>query len=226
MKVLVGCEFSQVVTKAFRDRGHEAFSCDLLPTEGDIEWHLQMDVFEAIEKVKPELGIFHPPCTYLTLAGNRWFKPEYKERYPNRGQQRQEAIEFIKQLFSANIQRIAIENPLGILSTSWKQPTQIIQPYYFGDPQRKTTCLWLKNLPKLKPTKMVKPEIIHYKNGKGTDSAWHINTFNLPKAIRSKERGRTFPGIAEAMAEQWGNYREIQSELLLFNMSEVEGKKP
>lgn len=214
-KVLVGCEFSQAVTKAFRDRGIEAYSCDLLPTEGNTDWHIQGDVFDAIKQIRPTLGIFHPPCTYLTLAGNRWFLPIYKERYPHRKQQRQEAIQFVKQLANANIPRIAIENPLGVLSTEWRQPTQIIQPYEFGDPQRKTTCLWLKNLPKLRPTKIVKPEIIQYKNGKGTDSAWHINTFNLPKAQRSKERSRTFPGIAAAMAEQWCNYKPIQLELCI-----------
>lgn len=213
MKVLVGCKFSQIVTKAFRNKGHEAYSCDFLPTEGNPDWHYQMDVFEAIKQVNPELGIFHPPCTYLTLAGNRWFLPEYKDRYPNREQQRKDAIEFVKQIYNSNIQRIAIENPLGVLSTAWQQPTQIIQPYQFGDPQRKTTCLWLKNLPRLKPTKIVKPEIIKYKNGKGTDSAWHINTFNLPKDQRSKERSRTFQGIADAMADQWSNYKPVQQYL-------------
>lgn len=212
--ILVGCEFSQAVTKAFRDRGFEAYSCDLIPTEGNSEWHLQMDIFEAIKKIKPRLAILFPPCTYLTLAGNRWFLPQYKERYPNRKQQRAEAISFVKQLWNCDVPRIAIENPLGVLSTEWRQPTQIIQPYEFGDPQRKTTCLWLKNLPKLKPTKIVKPEIIQYKNGKGTDSAWHINTFNLPKAQRSRERSRTFPGIAAAMAEQWCNYKPLQMELI------------
>lgn len=213
MKVLVGCEFSQIVTKAFREKGHEAYSCDLLPTEGNPDWHLQMDLFEAIEKVKPTLGIFHPPCTYLTLAGNRWFLPEYKNRYPQREQQRKEAIEFVKQIANSDIQRIAIENPLGVLSTSWKQPNQIIQPYQFGDPHRKTTCLWLKNLPNLKPTKIVKPKLVMCADGK-MYSEYHVSTFNLPRAIRSQERSRTFPGIASAMVEQWGNYKPIQSLLV------------
>lgn len=220
MKVLVGCEFSQVVTKAFRDRGHEAYSCDLLPTEGNPDWHIQGDVFEAIKQVKPELGIFHPPCTYLTLAGNRWFNPEYRMRYPNRQEQRQEAIQFVKQLANANIKRIAIENPLGVLSTCWREPTQIIQPFMFGDAERKTTCLWLKNLPKLKPTKIVKPKLILCKDGKWY-SEYHIKTFNMPSKIRGHERSRTFQGIADAMATQWENYKEIQAELMLYNSSET-----
>jgi site-specific DNA-cytosine methylase len=218
VKVLVGCEFSQVVTKAFRDRGHEAYSCDLLPTEGNPDWHIQGDVFEAIKQVQPELGIFHPPCTYLTLAGNRWFLPKYKERYPKREQQRLEAIEFVKQLASANIKRIAIENPLGVLSTCWREPTQIIQPYWFGDAQRKTTCLWLKNLPHLKATKLVKPKLILCKDGKWY-SEYHVKTFNMNGKVRGHERSRTFPGLANAMADQWGNYKEIQSELLVFDSS-------
>lgn len=212
MKVLVGCEFSQIVTKAFRDRGHEAYSCDFLPTEGNPDWHYQMDIFEATKQVKPELGIFHPPCTYLTLAGNRWFLPEYKTRYPHREQQRKDAIEFVKQIFNSNIQRIAIENPLGVLSSAWQQPTQIIQPYQFGDPHRKTTCLWLKNLPKLKPTKIVKPKLVMCADGK-MYSAYHVDTFNLPKDIRAKERSRTFQGIADAMAAQWGDYKPLQIPL-------------
>lgn len=213
-KIIIGCEFSQVVTKAFRDRGFEAYSCDLLPTEGNPDWHLQMDVFDAIKEIKPEIGIFHPPCTYLTLAGNRWFNPKYKQRYPDREKQREEAIEFVKQLANADIKRIAIENPLGVLSTSWKQPTQIIQPYYFGDAERKTTCLWLKNLPKLKRTNIVKPILYQYKDGR-TDGNWHVKTMRLEPLERMKERSRTFQGIANAMAEQWGNYKEIQTELCI-----------
>jgi hypothetical protein len=212
MKVLVGCEFSQIVTKAFRDKGIEAYSCDFLPTEGNPDWHLQMDIFEAINQVKPTLGIFHPPCTYLTLAGNRWFLPQYKERYPKREQQRLDAIEFVKRIANADIQRIAIENPLGILSTTWKQPTQIVQPFWFGDAERKTTCLWLKNLPRLRATKLVKPKLVLCKDGKWY-SEYHVKTFNMPGKIRGHERSRTFQGFANAMAEQWGNYKINQVEL-------------
>jgi hypothetical protein len=211
INVLVACEFSGVVREAFRKLGHNAVSCDMLPTEQEGP-HIQDDVLKHLNEGW-DLMIAHPPCTYLTLAGNRWFLPMYRERYPKREQQRREAVEFVKQLANAPIPRIAIENPLGVLSSVWRIPSQIIQPYWFGDPQRKTTCLWLKNLPKLKPTRMVKPELISYPNGK-TDSAWHVNTFNLPKAERSKERSRTFQGIANAMAEQWSVYKPIQTELL------------
>jgi site-specific DNA-cytosine methylase len=210
--VLVGCEFSQVVTKAFRDRGFEAYSCDLLPTEGNPDWHIQGDIFDAIKEVKPDLGIFHPPCTYLTLAGNRWFMPQYKNIYPQREQQRLEAIEFVKQIANADIPRIAIENPLGVLSTVWRQPTQIIQPYWFGDKARKTTCLWLKNLPRLKATKIVKPELVMCADGKSY-STWHLKGFG-GKESRRHERSRTFQGIANAMADQWGSRKEVQSTLL------------
>lgn len=210
--VLVGCEFSQVVTKAFRDRGFEAYSCDLLPTEGNPDWHIQGDIFEAIKKLKPRLAILHPPCTYLTLAGNRWFNPEYKERYPNREKQREDAINFVKQLWATDIPQIAIENPLGVLSTEWMPPTQIIQPYWFGDAQRKTTCLWLKNLPRLQATKLTRPKLVQCKDGKWY-SEYHVKTFNLNGKIRGHERSRTFPGIAQAMAEQWGNHKVEQITL-------------
>jgi len=206
MRVLVACEFSQVVTRAFRDRGHEAYSCDLLPTEGNPEWHIQKDILEVISNTWDtwDLMIAHPPCTYLTVTGNKWFKPEYKERFPNRQQQRDEAIGFFMFLANAPIPKIAIENPIGIMSTIWRKPDQIIQPYWFGDPERKSTCLWLKNLPSLLATVWVEPNIIRYKTRKGTDDNWHVSTIKLSPLERMKARSRTFQGIAQAMAEQWG----------------------
>ena len=214
MRVIVGCEFSQIVTKAFRDRGFEASSCDLLPTEGNPEWHFQEDISELLKREQFDLGIFHPPCTYLAASGSRWFKNN-----PERYRKMQEAFEFIKQLWNADIKYIAIENPVGRLSTLWRKPDQYIQPYQFGEPTRKKTGLWLKNLPLLIPTKIVEPKIIKYQNGRGTDSEWHIKTFNLPAKTRKKERSRTFVGIAEAMAKQWGDYircedrKAVQMEL-------------
>ena len=202
-KVLVACEFSQVVTRAFRERGHEAYSCDILPTEGNPEWHIQDDVLKHLDDGW-DLMIAHPPCTYLTVTGNKWFKPEYRDRFPTREQQRQEAIYFFMRLKEAKIPKIAIENPIGVMSTVYRKPDQIIQPYWFGDKKRKATCLWLKGLEPLTVTCMVEPIIVQYKTRRGTDDDWHINTMKLPPLQRMKERSRTFPGIANAMAEQWG----------------------
>lgn len=198
MKVLVGCEESQTVCIEFRKLGHEAYSCDLQPCSGGHpEWHLQMDVFEAIEMIKPELGIFHPPCTYLTVTANRAMTADKQSLFPIREQWRNEALQFVKNMMDAPIKYIAIENPVGVISTRIRKPDQIIQPYEYGYPETKKTCLWLTNLPKLKPTKIVEPEFIicrgkkysptHYKNGGN-----------------AKVRSKTYDGIAKAMAEQWG----------------------
>jgi hypothetical protein len=200
-KILIACEFSGIVREAFKSRGHDAWSCDLLPSEIEGN-HIQGDALEVLED-DWNLMIAFPPCTYLTVSGNRWMKPEYKNRFPDRPRQREEAIDFFMALTKAPIPRIAIENPVGIMSTVWRKPDQIIHPYFFGDPQRKATCLWLKGLPKLVPTAIVEPKIIMYKTQKGTDCDWHMATLNLPPEERTKERSRTFPGIAKAMATQW-----------------------
>ena len=154
---------------------------------------------------KWDLLIAHPPCTYLTDAGNRWFNVErYGDAAINRLTNRHEAVKFFMEFALSGIPKIAIENPVGHMSTAWRKPDQIIHPYMFGDPARKATCLWLKGLPKLTPTDMVEPDIIHYKNGNGTDNPWHMETMKLPPNERAKARSKTFPGIAKAMAEQWG----------------------
>lgn len=205
MKILIGCEESQAVTIAFRELGFDAYSCDLLPCSGGHpEWHLQQDVFEVIDN-DWDLAIFHPECTRLTVTANKWYKPEFAERFPTIHEDREKAVEFFMKLANCDIPRIAIENPIGIMSTRWKKPDQIIQPYYFGDTERKSTCLWLKNLPKLIPTDIVEPEIIYHKSGR-TDGKLHFETMKLPKEERRKARSVTFPGIAKAMAEQWGSY--------------------
>lgn len=229
MNVLIACEESQQVCKAFRKIGYQAFSCDILDCSGGHpEWHIKDDVLNVIngyvrfETCDGEIHhnvyygtwdmiIAFPPCTYLTVTGNRWFnidKYGYKacERWANRSK----AINFFKTIASANCDRIAIENPIGVMSTKYRKPDQIIHPYMFGDPERKSTCLWLKNLPVLVPTNIVEPNIIKYKNGKGTDSPWHMETMNLQKDERAKLRSKTFPGIAKAMSEQWG--KEIFNE--------------
>ena len=203
MKILIACEESQTVCKAFRELGYEAYSCDILPCSGGHpEWHLQENI-SAILQSDWDLMIAHPPCTRLTVSANKWYKEEYRNRFPNIMQERQNAIDFFLMLVNSDIPKIAIENPVGIMSTRYRKPDQIIQPYMFGDAERKTTCLWLKNLPKLIPTDIVEPELYTYKNGK-TDGMWHVKTMKLPKEERSRIRSITFDGIANAMAEQWG----------------------
>ena len=213
MKVLVACEESQEVCKAFRELGHEAYSCDIQECSGGHpEWHLKQDVIPLLNQ-EWDLIIAHPPCTFLTVTGNRWFNVErYGDKAIQRQKDREKAVEFFMQFVNAKCEKIAIENPIGYMSTAYKKPTQIIHPYMFGDPARKATCLWLKGLPKLTPTNIVEPIIIHYQNGKGTDNPWHMETMKLPPKERSKARSKTFPGIAKAMAEQWGG-----QDMNLFN---------
>lgn len=203
MRVLVGCEESQAVTIELRKLGIEAYSCDILEQSGGFpEWHLQGDIFEYINNSWDMLIAF-PPCTYLTVTGNRWFNVErYGDKAIERYKEREKAIDFFMALVNADIEKIAIENPVGIMSRVYRKPDQIIQPYMFGDPYEKRTCLWLKNLPELKPTDIVKPEPrIVYKSGKSMP-AW----YQVSGKDRAKIRSKTFPGIARAMAMQWGLY--------------------
>ena len=206
MKVLVACEESQRVCIAFRAKGHEAYSCDIEPCSGGHpEWHIQDDVLKHLGD-NWDLVIAHPPCTYLTVAANKYYNVEkYGDKAKIRWYERQKAIEFfmefVEQLFYCD--KVAIENPIGIMSTYYRKPDQIIQPYQFGHRERKATCLWLKGLPKLQPTNIVEPDIIKHPSGK-TDSRLHYETFKLPPKERAKMRSKTFEGIAKAMAEQWG----------------------
>ena len=222
MKVLVACEESQRVCIAFREKGHEAYSCDIQECSGrHPEWHILGDVLPILNgntkfitqdgtlheiSGKWDMIIAHPPCTYLTVTGNRWFNIEkYGKKAIKRYEQRKEAIQFFFRIVNAKCDKIAIENPIGIMSTVWEKPTQIIQPFMFGEPFEKKTCLWLKNLPKLNSTKLViPPERIKFKSGK-TMPEWYAKLWHLPKEEREKERSKTFIGIARAMAEQWGN---------------------
>ena len=223
MKILVACEESQRVCIEFRKKkkGHEAYSCDIQECSGGHpEWHIKGDVLPLLNGdcdfrtsdeqyhvifEKWDLIIAHPPCTFLTVTGNRWFNvSKYKEKAIERLQERKKAFDFFMNFVNASCDKICIENPIGCISTLYRKPDQIIHPYYFGDPARKATCLWLKGLPLLTPTKIVKPVIVSYKNGKGTDNPWHIESLKLPKEERSRYRSKTFAGIAKAMAEQWG----------------------
>jgi site-specific DNA-cytosine methylase len=202
LKVLVACEFSGTVREAFAKRGHDAWSCDLEPTDVPGN-HYQGSVFDILDGGEWDLMIAHPPCTYLTVTGNKWMKDEYKDRFPTRQQDRKDAIEFFMRLANANIPMIAIENPIGIMSTTWRKPNQIIHPWQFGHEASKSTCLWLKNLPKLNPTNVVgKGEFIEYKSGKRM-TKWYADAASLKPKERAKIRNKTFQGIADAMAAQW-----------------------
>lgn len=181
MRVLVACEFSGIVREAFRRKGHDAWSCATIPTEIKGQ-HLQCDVREIINDGW-DLMIAHPPCTSLAISGSRWF---IKKK-----EQQEKALEFVRFLLAAPINKIALENPISIISTRICKPTQIIQPWMFGHGETKATCLWLKNLPKLRPTNIVaeRKNLVHKEP---------------PSPNRSKNRSRTYTGIAEAMANQWG----------------------
>lgn len=177
---------------------------DVLPLlNGDCEFQTTDGTGHTVSG-KWDMIIAFPPCTYLTVTGNRWFNVErYGEKAIKRMDARKEAIAFFMRFANANCPRIAIENPIGVMSTFYRKPDQIIHPYMFGDPERKATCLWTKGVPNLVPSDIVEPRVIKYKNGKGTDSPWHMETMSLQPDERAKARSKTFPGIAKAMAEQW-----------------------
>lgn len=236
LNVLIACEESQRVCNAFRALGHNAFSADLqMCSGGHPEWHICGDVLPYIngnctfmtadehthtQRGRWDLIIAHPPCTYLTVSGNRWFNVErYGEKALKRARDRDEAVAFFMNFVNADCEHIAIENPIGTINTIYRAPDCVIQPYFFGDPVRKTTCLWLKNLPPLMPTNKVKPEIITCGNGKDTYSGamfyarnedGKILAWNDPKT--AKIRSQTYKGIAQAMAEQWGGYLEAETK--------------
>ena len=244
MNVLIACEESQRVCAAFRAKGHNAYSCDIIePSGGHPEWHIQDDVLKILNPVKRhrevqcddefieideksisfitldgkmheieqwDLIIAHPPCTYLTISGNRWFKPEYGEKAIERIKLKEETYDFFMKFVDAECDKIAIENPIGYVNSHYRKPDQIIQPYYFAesadseDNQTKKTCLWLKGLPKLTYEIKFSPKQYKMSNGK-TEAPWHYETWKISnKKERSKMRSKTFYGIAKAMAEQWG----------------------
>lgn len=231
MNILIACEESQSVCKAFRNIGFEAFSCDILPSSGGHpEWHYMCDVFEIINNNGGllesgeihhvngtwDLMIAHPPCTYLSVSGARWFyHPDDKHlpvesrrphpRFPNRAQEREDALNFFIKLFESPIEKIAIENPVGVVSSKYRKPDQTVQPWMFGDEASKSTCLWLKNLPQLIPTDIVgKGERVVLSSGRSLPK-WYSDSFHtsIPTELRRTLRSKTFEGIANAMANQW-----------------------
>lgn len=201
MRVLVGCEFSGVVRRAFRNLRHDAWSCDLLSSEDNSEYHIQDDVLNHLDSGW-DLMIFHPPCTYLATMGIWW-----NHKRPERWELTRKALEFVDTLAKSPCERIAIENPVGYLNKNWPYfpdgPTQVIHPWQFGHRANKPTCLWLKNLPKLTPTEIVdKGEFYTKANGMRL-SKWSHITSGRDKEKRAKIASRTFEGIANAMANQW-----------------------
>lgn len=215
MRILVACEESQRTTMEFRKLGYEAYSCDIQDCSGGHpEWHIKGDALKLINGKcyfttcdgkrhrivgKWDLLIAHPPCTYLTSCGNRWFN---EERYGDKARQRKanrlEAAKFFMKFVNADCDRIAIENPVGWMNTNYRKPDQIIQPYQFGDPYKKATCFWTKGLPNLVPTKVIPMDKVNRTVG-------HGNWFDCPKGgtPRAKWRSKTFPGVSKAIAEQW-----------------------
>ena len=227
LKLLVCCEESQRVCSAFRQRGWEAYSCDIMPESGGHpEWHIQQDVLPLINgncefvtvdgekhiiKGKWDLLICHPPCTHLAVSGAAHFAKKIAD-----GRQ-QQGIDFFMAFANADCERIAIENPIGIMSKKWRKPDQIIQPWWFGDNVGKSTCLWLKGLLPLKQEVTERPPVEYHtwtsKDGKQKrQEMWFYQTRCLPHSERGKAASKTFPGIARAMAEQWGEYIEQLNE--------------
>ncbi len=209
MRVLVACEESQAVTIELRKLGHEAYSCDIVECSGGYpEWHLQQDVVPLL-KEKWDMIIAFPPCTHLAVSGARHFAEKIAD-----GRQ-QEGIDFFMLFANADCERIAIENPIGIMSTKWKKPNQIIQPWEYGDKFQKSTCLWLKGLPNLVPTNIVeKGEFKEWTNKQGVkkkQALWYYEALQNAKSPeeRARLRSKTFPGIAKAMAEQWTSQEGI-----------------
>jgi len=194
VRILVACEESQAVTKAFRQLGHDAYSCDIIPCSGGHpEWHIQQDVTPLLDE-KWDMIIAFPPCTDLAVSGAAWFKQKRED-----GRQ-QASIDFFMQFTTVNCDRVAIENPIGIMSSVWRKPDQIVQPWMFGHPESKATCFWLKGLPLLKETNNVKS--IYDSLPKNQQQRIH---YLPPSKDRSMLRSKTFEGIAQAMATQWGS---------------------
>lgn len=190
MNILIACKCSGVVREAFRKKGHTVYSCDLLESEDNSPYHFKTDVRNIINDGW-DLMVAHPPCTHLAVSGARWFKDKQQEQ--------QEALEFIRFLLNAPIEKIALENPIGIISSKIRKPNQIIQPWQFGHPESKATCLWLKNLPTLLPTNILTLPDKGYWNNQTPSGQNKLG----PSENRWKERSRTYTGIAEAMANQW-----------------------
>lgn len=209
-EILIACEESQAITKAFRKLGYNAYSCDLLPASGGHhEWHIQGDAIAEAYSGRYDMMIAHPPCTYLAVSGARWLYNKDGSRNEERYENQAEALDFVQQLMNAPIEHIAIENPISVISSHIRKPDQIVHPYMFGDKASKSTCLWLKNLPKLIPTDIVeKGEFVEWigKNGKKKrQPKWYYDALAKAKTPEERRtlRSKTFQGMADAIASQW-----------------------
>ena len=212
-KILIACEESQAVTKEFRKLGFEAYSCDILDCSGGHpEWHIKGDAIKEAYSGKYDLMIAHPPCTYLSVSGARHLYNKDGSINLERLKNQNEALDFVQKLMDAPIKYIAIENPISVISSKIRKPNQIIQPWMFGDKAQKSTCLWLKNLPLLKPTNIVEKgeffEFISKKGEKKKMPMWYYEALQKAKSPGERRtlRSKTFQGIAETIAKQWGDY--------------------
>jgi len=216
MKILVACEESQAVTKEFRALGHEAYSCDLIETSGDNpEWHIKGDALKEAYSGKYDMMIAHPPCTYLSVSGLHW-----KKKRPERAKQTEEALKFVQKLMEAPVDKIVIENPVSCISTRIKKPSQIVEPWHFGDLATKKTCLWIKGLDKLTLDITEKPELEYISYGKNNRMQkwmYDIRCLDYKSGARAKAASKTFPGFAKAMAKQWGG-----TKIVLENTHKIE----
>jgi hypothetical protein len=199
MKILIACETSGKVRNAFRAKGHDAWSCDILDSMDSSDFHIKGDAIEALHSSSWDMLIAHPPCTYLAVSGMHWTKRGYRDP-----QLTEDALEFAWQFFKAPVKYICIENPVSVISTRIRKPDQIIQPWQFGHDASKKTCLWLKNLPLLTPTSLIEPRIVNGKRRWSNQTDSGQNRLG-PSPERWKLRSETYQGIADAMAEQWNN---------------------
>lgn len=201
LKALIGCEESGAVRNAFRELGHDAWSCDLLECSDESEFHYQMDIFDAIKLQKWDLAIFHPPCQYIAVSGARWMYNKDGSVNQERKKNQDLALDFVQKLMDVDIPHIAIENPISVISSKIRKPDQIIQPWMFGHPEKKSTSLWLKNLPLLIPTNDVSEEMKSLPKSQ-TDKIHYMS----PGPERAKLRSKTYSGVAKAIAQQWSKY--------------------
>ena len=228
-RVLIACEESQAITKEFRALGIEAYSCDLLHCSGGHpEWHIQGDALKEAYSGKYSLMMAHPPCTYLAVSGAAWLYNKDGSRNEERWKNQSEALDFVKALMNAPIDFIAVENPISVISTQIRKPDQIIHPWQFGDQASKSTCLWLKNLPKIKPTKIVdKGEFFEWtdKNGvKKKQAQWDVDVLSQAKTPEERRtlRSKTFQGMAKAIADQWQHFNTFPIQRDIYDLIQEE----
>lgn len=210
MKILIACEESQTITNLYREKGYEAYSCDILDCSGgNPQWHIKGDALTYAYSGEFDMMIAHPPCTYLAVSGARWMYNKDGSVNQERLSNQNKALDFVKKLMDAPIDKIAVENPISVISSKIRKPDQIVHPYWFGDKASKSTCLWLKNLPLLTATNMVsKGEFFEWVDKKGKkkrQAQWYMDALKKSKTPEERRtlRSKTFEGMAKAITEQW-----------------------